>query len=234
MSLQRPQALLLASIALVALLALSGAQPYDRATWALEVFPVVIALPVMWATYRRFPLTTLLYVCIFLHALVHRWEVRTRMQESLLASTSPIFSISVAIHTTRLVTSSRALSPLFVAREIFIRGSFVRGTKMLAFIVICVVMAISAVYELIEWAVAIAIGQGANEFLGTQGDPMGHSIRYVSRAHRCSSPTCYCFRVFMIAKLKSFRQKRMQTDHSWDGGQGTGYLRGFRGEWHLL
>jgi len=47
----------------------------------------------------------------------------------------------------------------------------VRGAKMLAFMVICVVMAISAVYEIIEWAVAIAIGQGANEFLGTQGDP---------------------------------------------------------------
>ena len=70
MSVQRPQALVAASIVLVALLALSGARPYDRTTWALEVFPVVIALPILWATYRRFPLTTLLYVCIFLHALV--------------------------------------------------------------------------------------------------------------------------------------------------------------------
>ncbi len=70
MSVQRPQALLVASIALVALLALSGVQPYDRTTWVLEVFPVAIALPVLWLTYRRFPLTTLVYVCIFLHALV--------------------------------------------------------------------------------------------------------------------------------------------------------------------
>lgn len=70
MPVQRSQALAVASIVLVVLLARSGAQPYDRPTWALEVFPVVIALPILWATYRRFPLTTLLYVCIFLHALV--------------------------------------------------------------------------------------------------------------------------------------------------------------------
>ena len=171
MSLQRPQALLLASIALVALLALSGAQPYDRATWALEVFPVIIALPVLWATYRRFPLTTLLYVCIFLHALV-----------LMMGGAYTYARVPLGFHLADLLNLSRnpydkighffqGFVPALVAREIFIRGSFVRGTKMLAFIVICVVMAISAVYELIEWAVAIAIGQGANEFLGTQGDP---------------------------------------------------------------
>jgi len=66
----RSHVLVVASVSLVGLLALSGAQPYDRTTWALEVFPVVVALPVLWATYRRFPLTTLLYICIFLHALV--------------------------------------------------------------------------------------------------------------------------------------------------------------------
>lgn len=171
MSLRRPQALLLASIALLALLALSGVHPYDRATWALEVFPVVIALPVMWATYRRFPLTTLLYVFIFLHTLV-----------LMMGGAYTYARVPLGFHLADLLDLSRnpydkighffqGLVPALVAREIFIRGRFVRGTKMLAFIVICVVMAISAVYELIEWAVAVAIGQGANEFLGTQGDP---------------------------------------------------------------
>ena len=70
MSVPRSPVLVVASLVLVMLLALSGAQPYDRPTWALEVFPVAMALPVLWATYRRFPLTTLLYGCIFLHALV--------------------------------------------------------------------------------------------------------------------------------------------------------------------
>jgi len=171
MSVQRPQALLLAFSALVGLLALSGARPYDRATWALEVFPVVIALPVLWATYHRFPLTTLLYVCIFLHALVlmtggaytyARVPLGFHLADLLHLSRNPYDKIGHFF---------QGLVPALVAREIFIRGGFVRGRKMLAFVVICVVLAISATYELIEWAAAAALGQGADEFLGTQGDP---------------------------------------------------------------
>jgi putative membrane protein len=60
--------------------------------------------------------------------------------------------------------------PALIAREILIRGEFVRGRRMLAFLVLCVVMAVSATYELIEWAAALVMGQGADEFLGTQGD----------------------------------------------------------------
>jgi putative membrane protein len=61
--------------------------------------------------------------------------------------------------------------PALVAREILARGGFVRGRAMLGFIVVCIALAISATYELIEWAAALALGQGADEFLGTQGDP---------------------------------------------------------------
>ncbi|MGE4356789.1 DUF2238 domain-containing protein, partial [Halothiobacillus sp.] len=64
----------------------------------------------------------------------------------------------------------QGLVPALVAREILIRGAYVNGRKMLAFIVVCIVLAISATYELIEWAAALAMGQGADEFLGTQGD----------------------------------------------------------------
>ncbi len=61
--------------------------------------------------------------------------------------------------------------PALAAREILLRGRYVQGRRMLAFIVVCIVLAISASYELIEWAAALALGQGADEFLGTQGDP---------------------------------------------------------------
>lgn len=61
--------------------------------------------------------------------------------------------------------------PALVAREILIRGTYVQGRRMLAFLVVCIVLAISASYELIEWGAALALGQGADEFLGTQGDP---------------------------------------------------------------
>ena len=66
----RSKLLVLATVATVSLLAASGWTPYDRATWLMEVLPVLIALPVLWLTYKRFPLTSLLYVCIFVHATV--------------------------------------------------------------------------------------------------------------------------------------------------------------------
>ena len=166
----RSRALAAAAVVTVALLALSGVRPYDRTTWVLEVFPVVIALPLLWATYRKFPLTTLLYVCIVVHALV-----------LILGGAYTYARVPLGFHLAELFDLGRnpydrighffqGFVPALVAREILIRGRYVDGRKMLAFIVVCIVLAISATYELIEWAAAIALGQGADEFLGTQGD----------------------------------------------------------------
>jgi len=70
MSTPRKSYLLIGTTVLVGLLALSGAHPFDRTTWALEIFPIVILLPILYGTHSRFPLTTLLYCLIFVHALV--------------------------------------------------------------------------------------------------------------------------------------------------------------------
>ena len=171
MQLQRTKSLVLALALLLGLLALSGAKPYDRVTWALEVFPIFIAVPVLWATYNRFPLTTLLYACIFVHALVlmlggaytyARVPLGFQIAEVLGLHRNPYDKIGHFF---------QGFVPALVAREILIRGEYVRGRKMLAFIVLCIALAISATYELIEWGAALALGQGADEFLGTQGDP---------------------------------------------------------------
>jgi len=163
--------LIAAVVALVLALIVSGWQPYDRPTWLLEVLPVLIALPVLVGTYRRFPLTTLLYVAIFLHALVlilggaytyARVPLGFELAQWLDLQRNPYDKIGHFF---------QGFAPALVAREILIRGNFVRGRAMLAFLVVCVVLAISASYELIEWGVAIAVGQGADAFLGTQGDP---------------------------------------------------------------
>ena len=163
--------LAIASAVVVALLALSGLQPFDRTTWILEVFPIFIALPVLWATYRRFPLTDLVYLCIFFHALLlmtggaysyARVPLGFYLADFLNLGRNPYDKIGHFF---------QGFVPALVAREILIRGRYVQGRKMLAFIVVCIVMAISAAYELLEWASAIVLGQGADEFLGTQGDP---------------------------------------------------------------
>lgn len=163
--------LALGSAALLLALAASGIDPYDRATWFLEVAPVLIALPVLWATWRRFPLTTVLYAGIFLHALVlmlggaytyARVPLGFEFAQWLGLERNPY---------DRLGHFFQGCVPALAAREILLRGGYVTGRRMLAFLVVCVVLAISASYELIEWGTALAFGQGAVEFLGTQGDP---------------------------------------------------------------
>jgi len=167
----RTRALLAATAVLLALLVLSGWRPYDRATWAMEVAPVVIALPLLWTTYRRFPLTTLLYACIFVHALVLMLGgAYTYARVPLGFQIAELFGLHRNPYD-KIGHFFQGFVPVLVAREILIRGDFVRGRKMLAFIVVCIVLAISATYEFIEWGAALALGQGADEFLGTQGDP---------------------------------------------------------------
>jgi len=168
---QRTKSLVIASVLLLGLLVLSGLRPYDRPTWALEVAPVVIALPILWGTYSRFPLTTLLYVCIFMHALVLMLGgAYTYARVPLGFQIMEIFDLHRNPYD-KIGHFFQGLVPALVAREILIRGEYVRGRKMVTFVVVCIVLAVSATYEFIEWGVALAVGQGAVEFLGTQGDP---------------------------------------------------------------
>jgi putative membrane protein len=162
------QASLLA-IVVVALIA-SGIAPTDRLTWLMEVAPVLIALPLMIATRHSYPLTLLLTVLIAIHALVligggaytyAHVPFGFWLQDILGTLRNPYDKIGHFM---------QGFVPAMVAREILLRGDFVRGRRMTAFLCVCVAMAISACYELIEWAAALALGQGADEFLGTQGD----------------------------------------------------------------
>ncbi len=171
MTADRSRNLALAAAALVVLLAISGARPYDRATWVMEVFPVFVVLPLLWTTHRRFPLTNLLYALIFVHAVV------LMVGGAYTYARVPLgFWIADLLHITRNPYDKighffQGFVPALAAREILIRGGHVRGRRMVAFLSLCVVMAVSACYELIEWGAAVALGQGADEFLGTQGDP---------------------------------------------------------------
>jgi putative membrane protein len=162
---------LIVSTALVLLLAYSGLHPFDRTTWILEVFPIFVALPVLWATCKRFPLTNLAYALIFCHAVV------LMVGGAYSYARVPLgFEIAnfLGVHRNpydKIGHFFQGFVPAVIAREILIRGRYLRRGKMMTFLVICVVLAISATYELVEWAAAVALGQGADEFLGTQGDP---------------------------------------------------------------
>ena len=151
-------------------LVISGIHPFDRTTWILEIFPILIALPILFFTYNNFRLTQLLYFFIFIHMLIlvlggaysyARVPLGFAIQDWLNLSRNPYDKIGHFF---------QGFAPALIAREILIRKEVVKGTKMLAFIVGSIVLAISATYELIEWAAALMLQQGAEEFLGTQGD----------------------------------------------------------------
>ena len=160
----------LGSVLLIAFLIYSGIDPYDRLTWFMEVLPVIIALPLLLATRKRFPLTPLVYGMIVVHGTVliyggmytySRVPLGFEMAQWFGLERNPYDKIGHFL---------QGFSPALIAREILIRGSYVNGGRMLVFIVISIVLAISAFYELIEWWAALWMGQGADEFLGTQGD----------------------------------------------------------------
>ena len=167
----RDRWLALLLMATLAALAVSGWRPYERTTWLLEVAPVLVALPILIATRRSYPLTTVLYVLIFAHALVlilggaytyARVPLGGWVQQAFDLSRNPY---------DKLGHFMQGFVPAMVAREILIRGEYARGRRMIAFFCICIALAISALYELVEWWAALTLGQGAEEFLGTQGDP---------------------------------------------------------------
>ena len=149
----------------------SGWAPKDRFTWFLEVLPVIVAVPLLVATRSRFPLTTLTYVLVAMHACI------LMVGGHYTYADVPLFDwIRDALHLARnhydrVGHFAQGFVPAIVAREILLRKTPLRRGGWLAFLVLCVCLAISACYELLEWAAAASSGSAAEAFLGTQGDP---------------------------------------------------------------
>jgi putative membrane protein len=153
-----------------AALVVSRIGPYDPVTWFLEIVPILIIAPILIVTYRKFPLTPLLYRLLFVHALIlilgghytyARVPVGYWFQDLLDLSRN---------HYDRLGHFAQGFIPAILVREILLRRSpLVRG-KWLFFLTVSVCLAFSAFYEFTEWWAAVAGGEGAENFLGTQGD----------------------------------------------------------------
>ncbi|NJL28837.1 MAG: DUF2238 domain-containing protein [Thermoanaerobaculia bacterium] len=166
-----PPTLPLALLGLTAIaLVVSGISPYDRATWFLEVAPVLIAAPILIATWRRFPLTPLVYCLLFIHGLIlilggHYTYARVPLGQWV----QELFDLS-RNHYDRLGHLAQGFIPAMLAREVMLRRSpLVRG-KWLFWLVVSVCLAFSAFYEMLEWWTAVIGGDKADSFLGTQGD----------------------------------------------------------------
>lgn len=154
------------TVALVA----SGIAPHDRLTWFMEVLPVLIAAPLLVATRGRMPLTALVYALVAVHGLIlvyggaytyARTPLGFWLQDLLGFARNPY---------DRIGHIAQGFVPAMVARELLLRVFRIGGRKFLFFLVLCIALAISAFYELIEWWAALLIGAEADEFLATQGD----------------------------------------------------------------
>ena len=154
-----------------AVLLWSGIAPFDRATWWLEVAPVLIAAPLLVSTARRFPLTPLLYALIAAHAVIliiggHYTYARVPagfwVQDWLGLARN---------HYDRLGHFAQGFEPAILARELLLRRTPLRRGGWLFLLATACCLAFSAFYELVEWWTALLAGDGATDFLATQGDP---------------------------------------------------------------
>ena len=147
----------------------SAVRPHDYFTWFLEVVPALVGVAVLVATAGRFRFTPLTYSVILLHCLVLFVGGHYTYAEV------PAFAwLKDVLHQSRnnydkVGHFMQGFGPALIAREVYLRRGVVRPGGWLAFLTVCTSMAISCFYELIEWAVAVSSGEGAEAFLGTQG-----------------------------------------------------------------
>lgn len=169
MSAQRNCSIILLAI-LSAVFVWSAIYPVDRLIWALEVAPVLIALPILVFTHRYFIFTPLVYALVLIHAIILLVGGHYTYAEvpwfNWLRDT---FELSRNYYD-RVGHFAQGFVPAMIAREILLRKSPLEVGRWLFFIVCCICLSISAFYEFVEWWVAIYEGGAADAFLGTQGD----------------------------------------------------------------
>lgn len=158
-------------LAVIAVLVWSGIAPHDRFTWFLEVAPVLIGLPIVILTAKRFPLTPLACTLLAIHACILMVGGKYTYAEVPLGYWVNTITGWTRNNYDRLGHLAQGFVPAIVGREILLRTSPLKRGKWLTFICLCICLAISATYELVEWRTAVATGGAADAFLGTQGDP---------------------------------------------------------------
>lgn len=153
----------------ILVLAWSAWQPHDYPTWWLEVLPALMALAVLFFTRVRFPLTPLAYWLILIHSVILMVGGHYTYAEVPIGDWLQEWSGGSRNNYDKLGHLAQGFIPAIVVREVLIRNAVVAVRGWLSVIVVCICLAISAFYELIEWWVAVSSGEAADSFLGTQG-----------------------------------------------------------------
>jgi len=150
-------------------LAWSGIDPKDRFTWLLEVAPALIAFGLIVATRRRFPLTPLALWLVLAHSVILMVGGHYTYAEVPLFDRLAEIMGGTRNNYDKVGHFAQGFIPAIICREILVRLNVVSGRRWLAFLVVCICLAASAVYELFEWWTAVLSEEAAEAFLGTQG-----------------------------------------------------------------
>ncbi|WP_305906506.1 DUF2238 domain-containing protein [Methylomarinum sp. Ch1-1] len=151
-------------------LAWSAIEPKDYLTWALEVSPAIIGFMLLAFTYQSFHLTRLLYILILLHCIVLMVGGHYTYAEVPLFDQLKLYLGFERNNYDKVGHLLQGFVPAIIAREILLRKHVVDSPAWRNFFIVSICLAISALYELIEWIVALAVGESSDAFLGTQGD----------------------------------------------------------------
>lgn len=152
-----------------AVLIWSGINPKDRFTWFVEVLPALIGIVVLAMSYKSFRLTPLVYFLILVHCVILMIGGHyTYAEVPLFDHIKDIFDFKRNNYD-KVGHFAQGFIPALIAREIMIRKNLINTKFWQNFFIICFCLAFSAFYELIEWWAALAVGEDADAFLGTQG-----------------------------------------------------------------
>ena len=147
----------------------SAIEPADRLTWWMEVIPAILGLGVLLMTRQRFPLTGLVYFLILIHAVILMVGGHYTYAEVPIGDWLRDLTGGERNNYDKLGHLAQGFVPVMIAREIMIRNKIVAVRGWLTFLLLCIVLALSAFYELIEWWAALLSAEAADAFLGTQG-----------------------------------------------------------------
>jgi len=156
-------------VVFMSVLVWSAITPADRLTWWMEVIPALLGLVILIMTRQRFPLTGLVYTLILIHAIILMIGGHYTYAEVPIGDWLRDLSGGERNNYDKLGHLAQGFIPVMIAREILIRNKVVAVKGWLTFLLLCIVLAFSAFYELIEWWAAVISSEAAESFLGTQG-----------------------------------------------------------------